>query len=280
MTMSLPICQKIEIALLLALVRLMRARRNLRELAGMLIAILGLLISVWAVLTHTSVAGGNGSLSSATRSNAFIPVATEKIQHNTLLLVVDRIDRDYPRLKAAWLVIALEDKMMIWLAPLYPVFVSNAWPQEPRLESTFGLTDQRHPQEAFLNILHQRNLWWDHYVVLDEVGLVEWIDKMGGLDMGYGPVSGVQAVAGLPEPWNDPTAGLLAQVTMLGAVCQKSNGLIQANSQPHTLFNALSDHLSTDFTTEQILGGWQAIRSNGYRLTCQFPTLQRSDSPQ
>ena len=195
-------------------------------------------------------------------------------QRKTLVIYVDRLDAATPRLEGLWLVISGDDAARLSLIPLYPVYVSSSRRSNVDLAQAFCLTAQLALAPSFLEALRSANLNWDHSVLIDQAGLTDVVDMLGPVDIGYGPLNGARTLSRLPAPGLNPPAALLAQVSLVGALCARAGGLFAARD-PASFYRTLNNHFRADFPPELILNAWRQFRRlpNG-QIACQFPSLQ------
>ena len=193
-------------------------------------------------------------------------------QRNLLLIGVDRLHARHPRLESLWLAMVVPNSPGVTLMPLYPRMVDGVPQPDETLEVAFRLDDRLAPYTGFANVLRARELWWNHFVVLDEIGLAKLIDLAGGIDLGDGRVDGLRAIAELPKAQEDAHGALLSQTALLNGLCL-SQSQLSNSEKPGELPERLSSHMISDLSPAQMSRDWQRIRAAGGRL-CKFP-IQR-----
>ena len=197
-------------------------------------------------------------------------------QRNILLIGIDQLGASRPRLESAWMVLYIPGDPSLTLVPVFPVAGAAPSSQYPDLQNKFELNPDHTPSRKFFDSLKSMNLWWDHYLVMDEMAVVELINRLGTVTAKSSPINGLRAVANLPLAWENPNAAVLAQATLLKEICRE---VAQVNPEtrwnPSRILDELSDHLATDMTAIQLQSEWQALASSKGRLTCDFPTLSQ-----
>jgi hypothetical protein len=171
-------------------------------------------------------------------------------QRNLLLIGVDRLHARHPRLESLWLAMVVPNSPGVTLMPLYPRMVDGVPQPDETLEVAFRLDDRLAPYTGFANVLRARELWWNHFVVLDEM----------------------RAIAELPKAQEDAHGALLSQTALLNGLCL-SQSQLSNSEKPGELPERLSSHMISDLSPAQMSRDWQRIRAAGGRL-CKFP-IQR-----
>ena len=200
-------------------------------------------------------------------------------QRNILLISIDQLTAPKPRLESVWMVLYIPGDPSITLVPIFPVAGSAPSSQYPDLQNKFELGPDHAPTKKFIEGLKALNLWWDHYLVLDEMAQVELINRLGQITTRNNPVNGLRAVANLPLAWVNPHGALLAQATLLKEICRE---VAQVNPDvkwgQSRLLEEMSDHLMTDMTMAQVQSEWKVMASSEGQLSCSFPTLSQAVS--
>jgi hypothetical protein len=193
-------------------------------------------------------------------------------QRNLLLIHVDRLQAETPRLRGVWLLVVLPSQSHVDFLPLYPASLSGGPVQDVRLEALFQLQADGSPSPAFLNAFRSMDFWWDHYLVLDEVALAGLIELVGGINLGEWPVNGKQAMDSLSLAFQEPRNAMVLQAVLAQELCHRIPRLLD-NPEWVVRFDLLTDHVMSDFGLERSQVNWTRVREQGRYLVCEFPTL-------
>lgn len=163
-------------------------------------------------------------------------------QTNTLLLFVDDLKAQHPKLTSAWLLIQPKESLRLIFVP---IFQENT--PDLDLITTFSL-DGGELSRRFTKALEKRNLLWHSFIVLDQKAQKQLLAKGDGFS----------------------NHGLIPSNTVLDWVCK------DLPLQPQSI-NALkpliSDHLVANIELESALGIWQHRLTTQPNVLCEFPTL-------
>ena len=172
--------------------------------------------------------------------------------------------------------------------PIYPSLTQNQTGyktnQDAALARGFGLDDKHKPDLSFLKSLQDRGLWWNNFIVLDELAMVQVIDltdpvgEKGEMDQeGAYQLNGIRTLADLPLPWENPLAAVLSQAKLLADLCHEAPK-VQSGTQVETSIfsDQLSHHLVTDINPDQIRKDWSNMMGIGTGISCEFPSLKAS----
>ena len=108
-------------------------------------------------------------------------------------------------------------------------------------------------------------------MVIDRIGLGQLIDLTGGIDLGTGLTSSVNAISSLTTPEGNPQAAVLSQAHLLESLCSQTADLAVLDTAK--MVDLLARHVRSDYTPEQIIASWQSFQTSGVRFSCDFPTL-------
>lgn len=205
-------------------------------------------------------------------------------QRSILLITVDRLEAQHPRLTGVWAVLYVPDNPRLTLLPIFPALNRSELGDE--LAKSFRIQQEagaRRLDPAFIRIIQEQIPWWSGYILLDKAALAEVVDYLvyspaprpdsSPFNQSSDPAKGYgsQAVAGLRDAGEDPYSALFSQASLYQELCW---GLAwrEANQtrEPAGLINK---HFSTDLNPEEILTEIQELRGLGGSLVCEFPTL-------
>jgi hypothetical protein len=209
-------------------------------------------------------------------------------QRNILIIGIDRLEAPGPRLEGIWLALYVPTNPKITLMPIYPSLTQNQTGyqanQDSTLTSEFGLDENRKPDSSFLKALQDRGLWWNNFVVLDELAMVQIIDLTNNIgergdtvqEHSY-QLTGIRALADLPLPWENPLAAVLSQAKLLADLCHQAPEVQPAKEVETSIFSdQLSHHMVTDINADQVSKDWSSMMGIGTGISCEFPSLKAS----
>lgn len=229
-----------------------------------------LLASVFAI----AVLGGNAWFSAVTPQPASKAAVS---QQKTLLIVVDDLTRSQPELQSVWLAVSAEAQTQM-IAPIFPGSLKGGAQEDERLRSVFGLARNGALQRQFENNLHEKNIFWNSYVIVDHYVVESLVDILSGVDMGNGFLSGRQFITELSDLQGSKYAVLSGHAMMVKQLCFRSTTYFQTLN-PEMLLDSFEGHLITNISRRQWLQAWYDMRNRKLGLNCEFPTMQKALPP-
>ena len=205
-------------------------------------------------------------------------------QRNILVVAVDEIGAERPRLEGVWLILYLPDLPHVTLMPVYPEVISDGRTlmvkADAKLADKFDLTPDKLPIPAFFESVAAKNIWWNNYLILEKSTLEKLVDSMGGMENtnhnsreALAEYSGSQAVDMLTSTQVDPQAGLLSQAQFAQRMCRKSSQPLFSAGKIRFTYALLKEHLITDLGPEQIAADFEGMLQRGGGISCEFPSL-------
>ncbi|MCX8061733.1 MAG: hypothetical protein N3D16_04045 [Anaerolineales bacterium] len=168
----------------------------------------------------------------------------ENTQTNTLILFVDDLRVQQPKLTSAWLLIQPKDSFrLIFL----PIFQENN--TDPELTTAFQL-DGKQLSKRFVKAIEKRNLLWHFFIVLDQTAQKHLLANA--------------------ELY--PDNRFIPSNAVLDWVCKD---LPLHPQSINVLIPLISVHLIANIDLEASLGIWQHHLSTQPSLMCEFPTLSK-----
>lgn len=264
------ISRRLEIAFWMALVAALRSQRLGRFLtqAGIWIACGLVLAATSAILPRFATSRANVA-AVAQPQQGERPMVQVDTQRNLLAILVDDFSAARPQLQGVWLLAQAPYTPQVTFLPVYPLDDLAAVPAQRRLEEVFRLQGGDGLPPEFAQQLRSRGMWWHNYLIVDEAGLANLIDALGGIDQGDDRLSGKQALAQMLAAQN-PASILEAQARLARAICSRSAQKWKAGETSSAA--RLLDGVRSDLTSEALLTAWgDALRPGGF--ACEFPTL-------
>lgn len=196
-------------------------------------------------------------------------------QRNILLIGVDRLSAQKPKIESAWLIMYFPGIPEFTLVPVFPDIDAEAATGTPAMPEGFYLEGSGEPAGLFMERLSGR-VPWSNYLVIDESGLAAWLDQLGGVTVGGEQKSGAAVLAAY-HTLKDPAQAIIFQTAVLQALCEHASTGIEAK-QVRSMLEAAKPGMATDMdlvreieTRLEEMGDFRTVR-------CQFP-LGYSASP-
>jgi thymidylate kinase len=196
----------------------------------------------------------------------------------TLLVVVNDLSSKKPELEGVWIVVTpfVERKWMI--LPVYPFSLSGGKSTDTKLERAFGLKRSGALERSFTGFLADKDISWDHYVVVDRFVLDSLIAMAGGARQKDERFIGSLASAQPPSTRVDAQVALLGQAKVMGTICSHSVALFR-DVDPQAALDRFERHLYTDDVSQKWVEQWFSMRDYGWGLQCELPTLTQAYAP-
>jgi hypothetical protein len=191
-------------------------------------------------------------------------------QRNMLIILVDSLSTNNPRLEGIWLVGKLSTTPHLVFFPIFPVSMKG---EVEQWSGVFGLDAAGQPTVAFLDNLKIKNIHWDNYLLVDYPSLADLVELTGRIDWNGQQLSGPDVVAKIQLTRLEPQAALQAQAFVAQELCRNTASLMQS-ADPALLWDLLTHRMHSDLELSNV----QAAR-NDFALTvggptCEFPTFQ------
>lgn len=275
----LSFCRKVEILFWTSFVRLMKNGRKVRKtlLAGIALLGGGLLLIFLLSWFFSPLSDQVGI---ETISPEFVPVygssTFEEIQPlgngqtNLLLILVDSLTGEDSALLGIWLIERIADMPQVVFLPIYPNQRSS---ENESFNRSFELDSDGYPSPQFLEVLRTKNIWWDHFLVVDKLSLSDFIALTGGVAWEGKISAGPEVARSLTELSASPESALRAQARIAGVLCRNAPGLIQ-NADPELIWGILTHRMRSDLEVEAVRKARHEFTQPGGSPVCEFPTLQ------
>jgi hypothetical protein len=215
--------------------------------------------------------------SQAKESNAILRAQPAKEQESVLLIVVDRLEQQAPRLRSVWLAVSIPPRLNLTLAPVYPASFNSL--ADSLIDSAFGLTNANVPSTAFFDQLARLDVKAKQYLVVDEVALAEMTRLVEGVTID-GQFYGAQNIlSGEYFQVNDRQQALALQTGLIKDLCQKIPLMTIHPDFPQAL-KTWQSHTSTSLDFDRIEEFWKSPEDPSHRITCEFPSLAQQTQNQ
>lgn len=258
-------------------VELMKNRRifAVSLTVSLLMMLILTLITVRAVMSanHPESIDMESSFELSTGDNAILNLSSEVSndfeQHNLLLILVDSLIANKPDLRGVWLAGQVYPIPQIVFLPLYPT-VSEI--EQSDFNSSFSLDENGHPSEEFQKFLRSKEVWWNHYVVLDETSLADLVALTDGIYWNGKQVNGSGAVEEILINSSPPEIELNAQASIVNELCRSAQELL-SSSDPMILWGLLTHRMRSDLQLEMVQAAQNEYAQPGGEPVCEFPTM-------
>lgn len=225
------------------------------------------LLGLYIVFIAALFIGFNSGASIASAANqisntyATPKSASPGAQRNMLIIQVDDMNAQQPRLQSVWLMAFYNNSPRVDLLPIYPTLKAATYDKVQHLPGQFELVPSGEPGDGFWLEMQEFNTWWNAYLMMDGLAF----QKLGEhLDITVPLVDDLQ-------PRSQTTLG--SQVQGYQALCQGFSENARAMGFYKVLIS-LKDHARSNFNPGQLQDVWQQLHSYGQDLVCNFPSLQ------
>jgi len=188
-------------------------------------------------------------------------------QHNLLLIHIDQLDQEKPRLRSIWLMAYYDNSPRVDLLPIYPFSKPGSEAHNSQLESSFSLTSSGEPVEDFWHAMESINTWWNAYLLLDDTAAQR-------LGQTLGKITGIENQGGLDNaaPQSSSTVPIEVEAGFYSALCKNFTQNTDQNGFAKLLFS-LNGHTHTNLKPGQLHDTWQLLSAYQDDLNCNFPSL-------
>ncbi len=124
-----------------------------------------------------------------------------------------------------------------------------------------------------MELLRSKNIWWNHYLIVDRTSLAELVELSGGVFSGDRKMSGVEIVESMPNASETPDAALMAQAQIARSLCN-SSPVWTKNADPEVLWGLMTQRMRSDLAVEKFNSVDALFKFSNGEAVCQFPTLQ------
>jgi hypothetical protein len=198
-------------------------------------------------------------------------------QTNLLVIGVDRLRSRQPRLESIWLVGYFPDSPHLTLIPVFPPPPNGDPAYLQSLGESFRVSENGVPGQETLRTLQEDHIWWNSYVIIDNIAMIEVIDFLGGIQVNDRRIKGALAISSFPLPEEDASASLDGQTDLLQRICRQTN-LLPPSADLRKILSLIPDHIQTDADIFQAMREWRTLNNGRGNLVCEFP-LQKASLP-
>lgn len=205
----------------------------------------------------------------------------ENGQRNILIVLVDRLadtahmgvpalPGKQPLLDGVWLLAYIPGQPRLTFIPIYPFSYDGEDAQNIELADLFGLDEAGKLSSEFQQAIMEKGVWWDKYLVLDRSSVAEVIDMAGGVNLGYGSLSGAEVASLMATTAQDPQAEVGLQALLVQQFCRAGRYLYQA-VDPGIMAGLILDGARSDLDMDGFVAGWLDLQDTQGGLLCDIP---------
>lgn len=189
-------------------------------------------------------------------------------QVNLLVIGLDRLSSQRPRLMSVWILGYFSGQPQVSLIPIYPSSSPLQNRELQKVGSNFSLTSGAQLDQDLVRLLQKKRIWWNGYLLIDEIAMIDVINFLGGVTPDGQPLTGGQAVAALSE--ENTSSALENQTRLLQALCRRTELLTPA-ADLRDMLNLIPDHIQTDLDVFQAIREWRDLVNGSQSIKCEFP---------
>jgi hypothetical protein len=227
-----------------------------------------LLLGIWTGKLSGTLKPARGPIATL-RASSPLPTPSNG-QTNLLVIGVDRLNSREPRLESIWLLGYFPDNPRVTLIPVFPASPGTQPAYLRSLRGSLRISEHGRPGPEMLKALRKDHIWWNSYVIVDDIAMIEIIDFLGGIQVNDRRVKGALAISSFPLPQEDASASLEGQTWLLDRICQQAN-LLLPSADLRKILNLIPDHIQTDADIFQAIQDWRALTHGKGNIECEFP---------
>jgi hypothetical protein len=195
--------------------------------------------------------------------------SSDEKQSNLLIILVDSLAEKKPELKGVWLAGQVVSVPQIIFLPLYP---SSRTVEADLSVDFFDLDADGRPTKIFFEFLSSKNVWWNHYVVIDEDSLADMLALINALDRNGEPLNRERVGDLLSKSAQSPDAIIKTQASIASELCRYAPEVI-GKADPKVLLGLLTHRMRSDFELVSVQSAHEVFTRSFDSPTCEFPTL-------
>ena len=254
------------------MVKIKNARSILNYLAftAFLTIGVGLSIFVQEVLTKDPALTPTAINLAGIQSQTPIQPTTPNNQLNLIVIGVDRVSPQEPRVIAIWLASYLtrDGFNILTFKPIYPLLSDHPASNTEELLASFEISEELALSDAFKTEL-ERKTWFDGYVLLDEIAMIELVDLVISGTPKMPAENSVLLIGSIHLPWQNLSTAYHDQVGLVEWLCGRLPAMKANTPVGKILELQIQQHLSTDMDMETLIQTWKQVARQGQLPQCQ-----------
>ncbi len=187
-----------------------------------------------------------------------VPTSSSQVQQHTLIVVhVDRLDSQQPKLMSVWFVSLFfvdGSPPVLTIAPIYP---AHSTARSKAIENAFSLTNKGLPSPGFSKAIDALRFKWEAFLVVDDSTVqrvMEWTNGPGN----YPEL--------LENALNDPAESQ----QVLTQTCQSVGGIANRGEAPFEWNEVVPNHFHSNLAMELALTYWNNLTTSVLPVDCEI----------
>lgn len=195
-------------------------------------------------------------------------------QHNILLIATEKMKTDSSPIIGVWLAAYMPGQDSIHIIPLHSACHAKLYDKEC-IFRRFRITSSGGLSKDFIYFLDQKNIWWNGYIVLDQIGISNAIDHLVGInreeELSKKDASTSVSLRKVTFTAHEQEKIIHDFTLLIEGLCQQSTKLIELFSAKKP-FDISDDHIYISINPE-IRESFIRINTD---LVCEFPISELS----
>jgi hypothetical protein len=206
------------------------------------------------------------------------PASQPAGQRSILVIGVDNLSAEQPRLESIWLVLFVPPEPRLTYLPVFPSF-SGSVREDVNLQTAFQYRSGKQPglNVEFVQALQAKKLWWTGSLIVDRYAFAQVLDYLNADSTGDQTIAyldGENWVKKMAEAAGKPQMAVANQANLYQELCWRAarqNWSLSALVQQE-VSGRVAGHTQIDFDLAQSLQDTGLLNNTG-SLYCDFPTL-------
>jgi len=197
-------------------------------------------------------------------------------QRNILFIGVDDLSKESPELVGIWLLMYFPGNSNLTLAPVNPKIWSQYQTSTAQTSEFTSVIKNGSLDKKLLNQLHQEEIWWHGYVLLDSTAVIEAVHISNQVN----DLEAFSTFNSVNDPFlsDEPNlTGIDYQTDLLKYFCQQTN-YFTIETDISKILALIPVHIRTNLNLISIIQDWKSLITQENDLVCEFP-LQRASKP-
>lgn len=199
-------------------------------------------------------------------------------QHNLLVITVDNLQLDKPRLTSVWLVTYFLDNPSITFLPISPTSSNSVVTLDKKLYESFEIVrsnDQVSISTGFLNNLTLSNFWWSGYLIVDQQAFLSVLNEQNNLDATNRELADEKNTTIPLAAGDDPEIVYATYTRILQDTCHLI-ALDGENFDWQSFTSLIPLHVSTDLNAKLMINEWMSSLATVETPLCYFPLVSHA----
>ena len=248
-----------------------KASNLIRIFIGGLSIGLSIIIIIITTLIISDFLHKNSSEESLIASN------TNNGQKNILVIGVDELNKTKPNLFGIWMLIYFpENPSNLTFVPIITGLNERSHQTDLNLMDSFKLTPDGYPTDYFFDRLHENQIWWHGYVLLDSIAIQEIFNFFYQTNQPHRKNT-TNILFDQQTPSTSKSQDIDNQNDVLDILCELATSSPAYTDIKH-LSNLIPTHVRTNLNVYQTIQDWQRLIALQTDIRCEFP-LKRASNP-